>query len=155
MWQLSAQVQSWLEFQLLSFASNMCYINKIVRLFANFFVRLPVNLFVKLQFDILIKGQLISKQNCRAVTSPKKRKKHTQVRFIHFLGEVGQFCLLTFSALCSWLRFCFRILLYKFMPFYLIALVDLRVEQNDMFIFQHAKQDHKDPDHFRSFKHLT
>ena len=47
------------------------------------------------------------------------------------------------------------VLLYKFLPFYLIALVDLRVEQNDMFIFQHAKQDHKDPDHFRSFKHLT
>jgi hypothetical protein len=31
------------------------------------------------------KGQLISKQNCRAVTSPKKQTKHNQ----DFLGKVS------------------------------------------------------------------
>ena len=42
------------------------------------------------------KGQQISKQNCPAVTSPKKRTQDStdRVRFVRFLGEVipQQFC---------------------------------------------------------------
>ena len=37
---------------------------------------------------MIFKGQLILKQNCRAITSPKKRAILSWVRFFHFLGEV-------------------------------------------------------------------
>ena len=46
-----------------------------------------MNLGVHIRFtlEMFPKGQLISKQNCRVVTSPKKRMKHSQ----DFLGEVA------------------------------------------------------------------